>query len=124
MVVVQGIGVRPEPPACQSSRLSTASFTIARRVGRVELAMFINPAGLSSIGRNLFAATAASGDPIVGNPGDGAIGTISQTFLEMSNVNVIEEMIRMIVGQRAYEINSRAIQTADAMLQAVSGLKR
>lgn len=92
--------------------------------GRLELAIFPNPAGLSAIGRNLFAKSEASGEPITGNPGEDGIGTISQNFLEMSNVNVIDEMVRMIVGQRAYEINSKAIQTADSMLGIIAGLKR
>lgn len=92
--------------------------------GRIELAKFLNPAGLTSLGRNLYDVTDASGDEIIGNPGDEGFGTISQHFLEMSNVNVIDEMVKMIVGQRAYEINSKAIQTADAMMQMVNNLKR
>ncbi len=92
--------------------------------GRIELARFVNPAGLTSLGRNLYDRTDASGDATVGNPGEGGNGTISQRFLEMSNVNVVDEMVKMIVGQRAYEINSKAIQTADAMLQMANGLKR
>ncbi len=92
--------------------------------GRLELAIFVNPAGLTAIGRNLFAKSEASGEPITGNPGENGIGSISQNFLEMSNVNVIDEMVRMIVGQRAYEINSKAIQTADAMLGIINSLKR
>lgn len=92
--------------------------------GRLELATFVNQAGLTSIGRNLYAKSVASGDPITGNPGENGIGTISQSYLEMSNVNVIDEMVKMIVGQRAYEINSKAIQTADSMLSIINGLKR
>jgi len=92
--------------------------------GRLELATFVNQAGLTSVGRNLYAKSVASGDPITGNPGENGIGTISQSYLEMSNVNVIDEMVKMIVGQRAYEINSKAIQTADSMLSIINGLKR
>lgn len=92
--------------------------------GRVELAKFINPAGLSSIGRNLYDITEGSGDATTGNPGEEGFGTISQNFLEMSNVNVIDEMVKMIVGQRAYEINSKAIQTSDSMLSTANNLKR
>jgi len=92
--------------------------------GRIELAKFINPAGLTSLGRNLYDKTEGSGEPVTGNPGDDGMGTITQNYLEMSNVSVIEEMIKMIVGQRAYEINSKAIQTADGMLQIISNLKR
>ena len=92
--------------------------------GRLELVSFVNPAGLSSLGRNLYDSTSASGDATVGNPGEGGLGSVSQNFLEMSNVNAVDEMVKMIVGQRAYEINSKAIQTADAMLQMVNNLKR
>jgi len=92
--------------------------------GRIELAKFINPAGLTSMGRNLYNKTEGSGEPITGNPGDEGLGTVTQNYLEMSNVSVIEEMIKMITGQRAYEINSKAIQTADSMLQIISNLKR
>jgi flagellar basal-body rod protein FlgG len=94
------------------------------QIGQLQVATFINPAGLSSIGRNLFTKTEASGDETVGNPGIDNRGTISQYFLEMSNVNVIDEMVKMIVGQRAYEINSKSIQTADNMLSIINNLKR
>ena len=93
-------------------------------LGQIELAKFINPAGLESIGGNLFIQTAASGDPILGEPGMDGLGTIAQGFLEMSNVKVVEEMVNMIVAQRAYEINSKAIQTSDEMLQMANNLRR
>jgi flagellar basal-body rod protein FlgG len=99
-----------------------AGSTLA--TGRLELATFLNNAGLTSVGRNLYAKSVASGEPVTGNPGENGIGTISQTYLEMSNVNVIDEMVKMIVGQRAYEINSKAIQTADSMLSIINSLKR
>jgi flagellar basal-body rod protein FlgG len=92
--------------------------------GRIELARFINPAGLTSLGRNLYDKTEASGNANTGNPGESGFGTISQNFLEMSNVNVVDEMVKMIVGQRAYEINSKSVQTADSMMQMVNNLKR
>ena len=92
--------------------------------GRLELAKFANPAGLTNLGRNLYAKTDGSGEPVTGNPDTEGFGTISQTFLEMSNVNVVDEMVQMIIGQRAYEINSKAIQTADNMLQLINNLKR
>ena len=92
--------------------------------GRIELAKFINPAGLSSMGRNLFEKTEGSGEPVTGNPGENGLGTTSQRFLEMSNVNVIDEMVKMIAGQRAYEINSKSITTADNMLEMINNLKR
>ena len=93
-------------------------------VGTVELARFVNPAGLSSMGRNLFSQTAASGDPTNGTPGEDGFGTIAQGWLEMSNVSVVDEMVNMITAQRAYEINSKAIQAADDMLQIANSLKR
>ncbi len=92
--------------------------------GRIELASFLNPAGLASLGRNLYDVTDGSGEAITGNPGEDGLGTISQHFLEMSNVNAVDEMVKMIVGQRAYEINSKAIQTADSMLQMINNIKR
>ena len=85
---------------------------------------FANPAGLFSMGRNLYRTTEASGEPVEGSPGDEGFGTISQGYLEMSNVNVVEEMVTMIVAQRAYEANSKAIQTADSMLQIANNVKR
>jgi len=93
-------------------------------LGRIELVRFENPAGLRSIGHNLYKPTAASGDPIVGNPGEEGLGVINMGYLEMSNVNVIEEMIGMITAQRAYEINSKAVKTAEEMLGIAANLKR
>ena len=92
--------------------------------GRIELANFANPAGLSSLGRNLYDKTDASGEPVTGNPGENGLGTLSQNYLEMANVSVIDEMVKMIVGQRAYEINSKSVQTADNMLGIINNLKR
>jgi flagellar basal-body rod protein FlgG len=85
---------------------------------------FPNPAGLYAAGRNLFRPTEGSGEPLAGQPGVDGFGTIAQGFLEMSNVSVIEEMVQMIVGQRAYEVNSKAIQTADEMLQMANNVRR
>jgi flagellar basal-body rod protein FlgG len=85
---------------------------------------FPNPAGLNSVGRNLFRPSEASGEPVAGQPGVDGLGTISQGFLEMSNVSVVEEMVQMIVGQRAYEVSSKAIQTADEMLQMANNVRR
>lgn len=92
--------------------------------GRILLSNFMNPSGLTSLGRNLYDVTEGSGAALVGNPTEGGLGTISQRYLEMSNVSVIDEMVKMIVGQRAYEINSKAIQTADTMLSLINNLKR
>jgi flagellar basal-body rod protein FlgG len=85
---------------------------------------FANPAGLYAVGRGLFRPTEASGEPLTGQPGIDGFGTISQGFLEMSNVSVVEEMVQMIIGQRAYEVNSKAIQTADEMLQMANNVRR
>ena len=93
-------------------------------IGQIELARFINPAGLQSYGRNLYLATASSGPPIVGTPGLDGFGMITQGWIEMSNVQVVEEMVNMITSQRAYEVNSKAIQASDDMLQTANNLRR
>lgn len=93
-------------------------------IGQIELARFVNPAGLQSAGRNLYLASGASGPPLVGVPGLDGFGSITQGFLEMSNVQVVEEMVAMITSQRAYEVNSRAIQASDEMLQTANNLRR
>ena len=93
-------------------------------VGNIELTRFTNPAGLLSIGRNAFQPTDASGDPTDGTPGEDGMGTVTQGYLEMSNIDMVTEMVDMIVAQRAYEINSKAIVTSDEMLRMVNGLKR
>jgi len=92
--------------------------------GRIELAHFVNPAGLKSLGRNLYGMTDSSGTAVTGNPGETGYGTLTQNAVEMSNVNVVDEMVQMIMGQRAYEINTKAIQTADQILSLVANLKR
>ena len=93
-------------------------------IGNLQLATFQNPAGLSAQGRNLFLPTDASGNASTGTPGQNGVGTVRQGFVEMSNVSVMEEMVNMIVGQRAYEINSKAVQAADEMLQQANNMKR
>lgn len=93
-------------------------------VGQITLARFVNPAGLTAIGKNLFVVSEASGDAIEGNPGEDGAGTLTQGTLEMSNVQIVEEMVNMIVSQRAYESNSKAITTSDSMLEIANGLKR
>jgi flagellar basal-body rod protein FlgG len=93
-------------------------------VGQLEIYRFVNPAGLRSIGQNLFKTTPASGEEIAGQPGLDGMAKVHQGFLEMSNVKVVEEMVNMIVAQRAYEVNSKAIQTSDSMLGTAIGLKR
>ncbi|GHV86316.1 flagellar basal body rod protein FlgG [Spirochaetia bacterium] len=93
-------------------------------VGQVELYRFPNPVGLTALGENLFKITNASGDPIPGRPNEMGMGQIYHKFLEMSNVSVISEMVNLIVAQRAYEFNSRTIQTTDNMLGTATSLKR
>jgi flagellar basal-body rod protein FlgG len=95
-----------------------------RQLGAIQLARFTNPAGLQSMGKNLFLPTDASGTAIVGTAGEQNFGTISQGFLEMSNVSIVDEMVNMITAQRAYETNSKVVQASDDMLQAANNLKR
>jgi flagellar basal-body rod protein FlgG len=99
--------------------------TAAQQVGSLQLALFNNPGGLNSTGSNLFLATTASGDPIVGTPGGSeGVGSIVQGMLEQSNVSVVDEFVQMIVAQRSYEANSRVVNAADQMLQDINSLGR
>lgn len=99
-----------------------AGATAATQVGTLQLASFINPAGLQSLGENLFQETAASGAPSANTPGTNGLGFLNQSYLETSNVNVVEEMVNMIQAQRAYEINSKAVTVSDQMLQKLAQL--
>ncbi|RME20797.1 MAG: flagellar basal-body rod protein FlgG [Deltaproteobacteria bacterium] len=92
-------------------------------IGRIELVDFPNPAGLESIGQNYYLQTESSGEAVTDYPGNNGIGTLSQGYLEQSNVKVVEEMIALINSQRAYEINSKVIQTADSMLQSATRIR-
>lgn len=89
-------------------------------MGTIALANFVNPAGLEPKGGNLYAETAASGQPATGTPGANGLGTVMQGFVETSNVNIVQELVNMIQTQRAYEMNSKAVQTTDQMLQKLS----
>jgi len=93
-------------------------------IGQIGLTNFINPAGLHSLGDNLYINTSASGEPVEGVAGQNGLGQIRQGFVEMSNVQLVEEMTDLITGQRAYEASSKAITTSDSMLQTVNNLKR
>jgi flagellar basal-body rod protein FlgG len=93
-------------------------------VGKIQIARFINPAGLVNIGHSLFVESAATGTATVGTPGLEGLGRIAQNVLEMSNVKVVQEMVQMITAQRAYEANSEAIKIADRMLETANALKR
>ena len=97
---------------------------IANQIGNIEITNFVNPAGLHSMGNNLYIETQASGNPIIGQPGLDGLGEIRQNFIEMSNVQLVEEMTDLIMGQRAYEAGSKVIKTSDEMLQTVNQLKR
>jgi flagellar basal-body rod protein FlgG len=98
--------------------------TATQTVGQIQLARFVNPAGLESVGSSLFKETQASGPPTVSNPGIDGAGTLLQDYLEMSNVQVVEEMVNLIVAQRAYDVNSKAVTTSDEMLQTANQMKR
>ena len=113
-IVIAGDGLVSQTPAGQTQQ----------NAGQITLARFVNPAGLTAIGKNLFIVSEASGQPIEGNPGTDGAGTLTQGTLEMSNVQIVEEMVNMIVSQRAYESNSKAITTSDSMLEIANGLKR
>jgi flagellar basal-body rod protein FlgG len=102
----------------------SAGQTATQEVGTLELASFQNPAGLRALGSNLFAASTASGEPTTGVPGEEGIGTLAQGFLEDSNVSVVEEMVNMILAQRAYEANSKVVRASDEMLTQVNNLVR
>jgi flagellar basal-body rod protein FlgG len=104
--------------------ITQAGQSTAQQVGTLQIASFQNPSGLSGVGRNLLMATTASGDAVPGNPGENGLGRINQGFLEQSNVNVVEEMVNMIIAQRAYEVNSRAVRVADDMLSQINNLVR
>ncbi|MCC7191701.1 MAG: flagellar basal-body rod protein FlgG [Phycisphaeraceae bacterium] len=98
--------------------------TTATVAGQIQLSNFVNPNGLESIGGNIYVETPASGQPIEGNPGEGALGTILQGHLESSNVDPVKELVMLIKTQRAFEMNSQTIQAADEMLQVISNLRR
>ncbi len=105
------------------SVLQAGSIT-PTEVGQVELARFANPAGLDSAGRNIYVPTDSSGEATTGTPDSEGFGSIGQGFLEMSNVNVVDELIGLIVSQRAYEMNSKVVQASDEMLQMANNMRR
>ena len=100
--------------------ITQAGIAGSTQVGSMQLVDFINPAGLQSIGENMYLESSSSGAPQAGTPGTNGLGTLMQGFVESSNVNVVEELVNMIETQRAYEMNSRAISTTDEMLQYVA----
>jgi len=107
-----------------SGEVSLTTSTGSTQTFRVQLARFANPAGLMSVGGNLFKETLGSGTAELGNPGENGFGTLNQYYLEKSNVNVVEEMVNLILAQRAYEVNSKAVQASDEMMQMSNNLQR
>jgi flagellar basal-body rod protein FlgG len=136
IVTADGDSIEPQitiPPDAQTISIAadgTVSFTqqgqtASQLGGQVQIAIFQNPAGLNSIGRNLYLQTDASGDPTVGNPGgQEGMGSLLQGYTEQSNVSVVEEFVNLIVSQRAYEANSKVVKAADDMYQQVNNLNR
>lgn len=104
--------------------IKLSGSTDTQEVGQILLTDFINPAGLKAIGQNLFTETTASGPPIESTPGQDGLGQITNGYLESSNVSVVEEMVNLIIGQRAYESNSKVVQTCDEMLQTANNVRR
>jgi flagellar basal-body rod protein FlgG len=136
IVTSEGNPIEPQitlPPNAQQITIGqdgTISYTLpnqtaSQQAGQLQLANFANPAGLNSLGGNLYTPTDASGDPTVGLPGgDEGMGTVMQGYVEQSNVSVVEEFINLIVAQRGYEANSKVVQAADNMYQQVNNLVR
>ena len=106
-----------------SVRLAGDSANV-QEIGRIDLVRFPNAAGLIARGSNMFMESPASGTPLTGNPGEDGLGEIASGFLEMSNVEVVDELVNMITAQRAYELNSKTISMADQMLQTANNIKR
>ena len=106
------------------SAQNAGALNASTNLGQLTLVRFVNPAGLSAEGRNLFAETASSGAPVIATPGQNGVGFTRQGFLERSNVDVVTELINLILAQRAYEFNTRAVRTADNMLASTTDLVR
>ncbi len=124
------ITIPPEASSITVAADGTVSYfqpgeTAAQLAGQIQLAVFANPAGLNGVGNNLFTATDASGEPVIGAPGgQEGIGTLLQGYVEQSNVSVVEEFINLIVSQRAYEANSKVVRAADEMYQQINNVTR
>jgi len=136
LVTMEGDPIEPQitlPPEAQNVMVAsdgTVSYSLpgqpnSQLAGQIQLANFANPAGLNSIGRNLYLTTDASGEPTVGNPGgQEGLGSLLQGFVEQSNVSVVEEFINLIVSQRAYEANSKVVRAADEMYGQANNVAR
>ena len=123
------IEVPPDAVAVQISQDGVVSVQMQGEtspvdLGQIELAKFVNPSGLRAIGDNLMEATEASGEPFLGLPGQEGFGSLQQGFLEQSNVDIVNEMVNLIVAQRAYETNSKMVQTAEDMMRITNSIKR
>lgn len=134
LVTVQGYTIQPGitiPTDATDIEINESGEVLAAQpgtptlsnLGQIQLAMFINPSGLNSLGNNLFTETDASGTPTTGNPGENEFGALQQGILEQSNVNVVEEITKLISAQRAYEMNSNVISTSDEMMQSANQLR-
>jgi flagellar basal-body rod protein FlgG len=134
IVTADGYAIEPaitvpqEATAIQITRDGVVEVTLAaqtdpQQIGQLEIASFINPAGLEAIGDNLYLETPASGTANTATPGSPGLGTLMQGYLELSNVNAVEEISALIVAQRAYEMNARVITAADEMLQSTTQLR-
>ena len=134
LVTADGYAVEPsitvpqEATAIQITRdgiveVTTATSPDPQQIGQLEIASFINPAGLEAIGDNMYLETPASGSPTTATPGSPGLGTVMQGYLELSNVNAVEEISALIVAQRAYEMNARVITAADEMMQSTTQLR-
>ena len=121
-------GFQTIPPSASVTISENGQVSVQSATGtqnfRLTMTRFANPAGLRSMGGNIYEETAASGTPESGNPGEQGFGSTMQGYIENSNVNIVEEMVALIIAQRAYEINSKSIQTSDEMLQNVANMKR
>ncbi|HOJ60227.1 MAG TPA: flagellar basal-body rod protein FlgG [bacterium] len=134
LVTSDGLRMEPNiqiPPDATAINISAEGIVsvvqpgnLISQVGQIQLASFVNPAGLAALGNNLFVETEASGPPITSNPGQDGLGTLEQGFLENSNVSVAEELVNLITAQRAFEVNSRAVRTGDEMIQTAVNLKQ
>ena len=116
------VSVTIESTGAVLAKLPDQSDTV--EVGRIELVDFVNPGGLTAIGDNLFVPSSRSGDALVRRPGEEGSGTLAQGFIEGSNVKLAEEFINLVIAQRAYEANAKAIQVADEMLSISNNLRR
>ena len=125
---VQG-GFQPIPTGTTGITITangsvTCTTASGNTTSQIQLARFINPGGLDAVGHNLYKETAASGTPELGNPSENGFGEVQQGSLELSNVSVVQEMVNLILAQRAYEVNSKAVQAADEMMQESNNLQR